>query len=143
MRGGPIPPGGTIRGRVSVSPVGHGRPADRDARLLADRPAVVAGRHLENVARAVLDRAAVRQRDTPPTRDRDPDVPILAPVAAKRRPGGARPSPPRLRPPAPDPDPADLDHLFSQQGQLGHLARVREVLPEELHRLEDGGARYA
>jgi hypothetical protein len=44
------------------------------------------------------------------------------------------PSPSRLGHLATDPEPTDLDDLFSQQRQFGDLARVREVLPDELHR---------
>src|SRR5215213_6226311 len=72
------------------------RPLDRDARLLADRPAVVARRNLEDVARAELHPFSGGQLDAPPTRNGHAHMAGVAPFPTELRTRMLRPPPTRL-----------------------------------------------
>ena len=86
-----VDPGREARERADPGPL------DLDARLVADRPAVVARRNVEDVVGAELEPRAVLELDPESSREDHPQVARLAPLAADGRAHAVAPAPARAR----------------------------------------------
>jgi hypothetical protein len=107
-------------------------PFDLDARFVSDRPAVVAGRDVEDVVGPELQRPPVSQLHGDAAGEDDTEMTRLAPLAADRRADVDRPPPSRLRDQVADGQAADLDQLGGQLVEPKSLVGPREVLRLEL-----------
>ena len=103
-------------------------PFDLYERLVADRPAVVSRRDVEDVLGAELELRAVLELDAEPSRQDHPEVPCLAPLAADRGAHAVVPAPARLMDEVADRDVSEVDHAHLDEGKLDDLVRPAEVL---------------
>jgi hypothetical protein len=107
-------------------------PLEHDRRFVADHPAVVPGRDVDDFERGDLVPSPVFEPDSGPAGQQHADMTCLAPLPAHSRAYMLGPAPAWLVDDVPDREVPELDELCPQQWKLDRLVRRGEPLQAQV-----------